>query len=594
MEFSVSPYGSIIVLSDFLTPYIAEGDKEPSWDGFVYIYTSKSKKKSDLKGRVAVQVKGKEVSDLSAKDITFPISVVDMNNYLYDGGVVYYVVYVNETSSKIYYITLTPVKLRKFLSEAIGKKTLNVTLTEFPSDNHKKATIMLNFFLDSKKQASFATSGMLSLEDLKNHKDVQQFSFSVSGYGLSEKDGQRAFLENEIYIYADMKGCMIPQPIDTIPENLRISVDVPCLVTIEGKTYYNGYTQIRTLDSRTIKIGDSLTITYNEKDRSAKFSYSPTPFLRKRARDLEFIINTFVMKSFQVGKIDFTIRPTSESEQQFNIEKQTELLCYLKKIIMVLDTLNIDQDINLEKLTEEELWKFRKLVVAFADKQPVPKLGKDLPAICYMSIQELKLMLTLEKCEGINTTYRIYDFFRSDVAVSYDNDKVTSQYSALDKEGYLSVSNIDYDAILPSYQSKLAENPRIFEIANNDMLTMLVAYDEGGQKNTKLLQVVKTFSEWISSEDTVVLPEEVKLLNSLQIIRRERELTIAETRQLLMIAEDSTMREDVLTGAYLLLDNQIAAELHFERMEPDIQEAFKRYPIYRFWNPTEEEIKWTS
>ena len=34
-----------IVLSDYLDQFIADNDKEPSWDGFVYIYKSKVKKR---------------------------------------------------------------------------------------------------------------------------------------------------------------------------------------------------------------------------------------------------------------------------------------------------------------------------------------------------------------------------------------------------------------------------------------------------------------------------------------------------------------------------------------------------------------------
>ena len=41
-----------IVLSDFLTPFIADNDKEPSWDGFIYIYNTIDKKKTNLKGEL--------------------------------------------------------------------------------------------------------------------------------------------------------------------------------------------------------------------------------------------------------------------------------------------------------------------------------------------------------------------------------------------------------------------------------------------------------------------------------------------------------------------------------------------------------------
>lgn len=585
---SVNAVKNSIILSDFLAPYIAEGDKEPSWDGFVYIYNYKGRKKSDLKGRVAVQVKGKAKSDLSAERITYSISCVDMHNYLYDGGCIYFVVYVKPNGdNKIYYSALTPVKLKKYLDETKGKSK-SVLLTEFPSDNDKKATIFLNFYIDSKKQVSFVTTGLYSLEEYEKNKDLLGLSFSVSGYGYSRGDGIKALLENEIYLYADIKGCTIPQPVDIVPGDLHISSTVQCSITANGKTYYHSYQRVHTLDSTTIKIGDSFSLVFYKMAAPVKFAFKSSSLLRKRAKDTEFMIDALKGKGFRIGDAIFPLNSTEEA--RIFIEKQRKSLDYYKKMILVLDTLNVDRDIDVDlgKLTIEEKRDFNTLVIAFADKKPVHNLRSDIPAVCTIGIQGVKLLLVFEKCEGTETTYRVYDFFRSTIEVYYKGEDrqslATSQYSILDKDYYMSVSNIDYDAILPSYQSKLTENPRLFEMANNDMLVMLAAYDEDGQKNKKLLQVAKDFSQWIYNEDTEILSHEIKLLNCLQIIRRERDLIIEETKQLLIIAEDSTMSEDVRTGAYLLLGNQVAAELHFERMEHEVQEAFKRYPIYRFWN----------
>lgn len=48
---SVNAVKNSIVTTDFLDQFIAENDKEPSWDGFVYMYSNKSKKKSNFKGK---------------------------------------------------------------------------------------------------------------------------------------------------------------------------------------------------------------------------------------------------------------------------------------------------------------------------------------------------------------------------------------------------------------------------------------------------------------------------------------------------------------------------------------------------------------
>ena len=76
-----------ISITDELSPFINEGDKEPSWDGNIYIYANKDKRKESIK-KVPVQVKGKQSDDFSLDTIKYPVTVVDLENYLNDGGIV--------------------------------------------------------------------------------------------------------------------------------------------------------------------------------------------------------------------------------------------------------------------------------------------------------------------------------------------------------------------------------------------------------------------------------------------------------------------------------------------------------------------------
>ena len=57
---SVNAVRDSVVTSEFLDQFIADNDKEPSWDGAVYIYGDKKKKKVHLGG--ACQFKSKELS----------------------------------------------------------------------------------------------------------------------------------------------------------------------------------------------------------------------------------------------------------------------------------------------------------------------------------------------------------------------------------------------------------------------------------------------------------------------------------------------------------------------------------------------------
>ena len=52
-----------ISVTETMSPFINEGDKEPVWDGNIYIFQDSSKKKDGIK-KVPVQVKGKKSNNL--------------------------------------------------------------------------------------------------------------------------------------------------------------------------------------------------------------------------------------------------------------------------------------------------------------------------------------------------------------------------------------------------------------------------------------------------------------------------------------------------------------------------------------------------
>jgi hypothetical protein len=149
------------------------------------------------------------------------------------------------------------------------------------------------------------------------------------------------------------------------------------------------------------------------------------------------------------------------------------------------------------------------LITAFIDNKAVRNLRKDLPVITKIKIQDIVLLLVFNETSEGSGEYNIYDFFHSNLVLMYDrlnsDDKyITSLYSILQRDDYLQISNIDYDAILPSYQILLKDNPEIFDRANMDMLNMISAYYKN--KNANLLKVAKSFAEWIFNDCKDTIP----------------------------------------------------------------------------------------
>ena len=149
-----------ISLTDVLSPFINDGDKEPSWDGNIYIYEDKKKNKRGIK-KVPVQVKGEKRRQVPPKKKPkYSVSLIDLDNWLNDGGIILFVVLIDEsgTNKMIYYSALVPVLIRHLKRIAKGKKKISVPLKEFPKDNNKKVSTLLDFYSHMQKQTSFAAA----------------------------------------------------------------------------------------------------------------------------------------------------------------------------------------------------------------------------------------------------------------------------------------------------------------------------------------------------------------------------------------------------------------------------------------------------
>lgn len=590
---SVNAVKNSIVTSEFLDQYISENDKEPSWDGAVYIYKNKHKKKENLKGRMPVQVKGTQCDDHSKEEISFSMAKSDLINYLYDGGCVLFVVYIgnNGLTNKIYYVELTPLKLRKLLEEAKEQDSKTVHLKEFPNDSNKKATIFLNCLQNCQKQASFVEGKLFSLEELVKQGVLENLVIPFSGVGI--KDPQMALVKNEVYLYAKIKGSSIPQPIKMIPEGSFTSQVLDAEITIDNKVFYTEHTVIKSSKCITYCFGNSFKMRVSDNEQTFKINYKNSTKIRVIARDLDFILSYLDKGYFKINNIEIPFDYDGANFSNFNIEEERKHLELAKNIVKVLDVLGCTDDIDIDDMDDKDWRNMDRLITAFIDKKPVGGLNKDLAPVSCMKVGKLKLALYLKEIEETDE-YEIYDFFKTDFSVSMEDEEgkslPVSPFCILNTDDFLEISNMNFDVLLPSFQ-KIEHHSETFSIANTFLLKLLAAYDksESEELKSKIIKVCDDFSDWILKATDEELDYEIKTLNRLQTIKRYRDFTIDEINTLYKLIEDSNTTEMGIVGAYLLLGQQCAAEIHFSRLTDEEQNNFKEFPIYHFWKTEEKD-----
>lgn len=560
----------------YLSPNIPTKNTEPSWDGEVILYSDAfDHKKENIVGKIRIQVKGTMDEEFPNGKIRFPVSVVDLNNYYKTGGVIYFVVHVNQDhSTKIYYETFTKVKLTSILSNCKEQKTKTIEFLPLPNDPLTVARIFFQFNIDSEKQYSYTEDNMLTFEN--NNDNISKISFTISCLGCNGNIGKALFSNEEVYLYGSTnENENIQIPFKMIPKDIIIGKTVNYRIYANGKLFYESYSIQESKHERIICIGNSLKLHINSLVESVNVKINLINTLNERIQDLDFLINVAYGKGFTINNSMFDM----DIKDKLDLLKLRKQLKFLKNIKKLFGILHISNNIDITKLTKDDVNKLGELVTAFIDKKSLTFIH-DIPEIIKYVIADMQILIFAKKYDKVENSYKLKDLFNSNLDFAYSTPKGFEQvtvYSVLKADDYNTFSNIDYCNIVDKYKKFYTKNKNLPQYANYNVLELLSAYDKSN--NTTQLEVADKLTDWIIEVD----PEgySVYLLNKFQITKRKRKLNDEENEKLYELIETPNSAEEIKLGAYILLDNSIMAKRYFEKLSESQKEEFIKYPIYK-------------
>ena len=163
---------------NLVSPQIQENDKTPDWDGELNLYENKKDIRKNYIGSLRIQVKGKEVPKFKDKE-TFPVETVFLKNARNEGFVFFVVEVMTDGKSKIFYKKMAPIEIRgELASIEQQQKTKNIQFEPLSMDKPWIEVELKAFLLDCIKQKSFASTGQVCIEDIKNIYNYQwEFTF---------------------------------------------------------------------------------------------------------------------------------------------------------------------------------------------------------------------------------------------------------------------------------------------------------------------------------------------------------------------------------------------------------------------------------
>lgn len=581
-------------MTDTLSQFIKENDKTPSWDGDVLIYKSNNTDKKDIIGKVTVQVKGEMADNINRKACSFSVDMADLVNYKNNGGTIYFVVLINKNNPskrRVFYDTLTPIKIENYIKGHKNQNSRVIKLKRLPADKDEIQTIFYNFNKDSKKQHSFSSIPPIKLRTLSSSNDIVEITSSLTIFSPNKKlpSTIQAFLNHEVYWYAKIANSPIPHPIELFSVMEVISKDGFPSIIVNGDKYDNYVIEKITKDDITIQFGESTTLVFTKNRKGARMDFKPSGLLRSRIKDLNFIISiveTGVIVFGENKKVDLG---QMVAETPFDIVLAKKELESYKRIEQFWKSLHVSADFDIGNIdSNSSLEELYLLMKSINGKHPI-HINVDGEHSGYLfrkSISNYKILFFLDAVDKEKSLYRIYNFFdyKGIFKIARGNtEHISSHYSVLSPDDYIELSNIDLSKMLQSYKDLISLGDDIFESANFDLLNLLLAYDKHNDHPIEILNTAKEIAYWLLNESAENLHVEIKILNYLQTLKRERVLTAEENRKLYEIAENENSSLLVKLGANVLLENYIVARIQFEQLSLQDQEIFRSFPIYKFW-----------
>lgn len=561
-------------------------DKVPSWDGEIRLYSSaKSFSKENLVGRIPVQAKGKWVKGFSGKKANYQVSTSDLRNYLNDGGVMFFLIQSKDCDTyRIYYAALLPFDLRKLLVESREQKTKQIRLEEFPHKYRDGMVHILSDFLSNKKRQGKLLPDVFSLQDLKS-KDIEigSLEFMVSTNSNSEDELVKELLGHPHYLYAKPAGWDIQVPVDkVIIEQIVRSDEVP--IVVQDEVLYN---QVKLIslpkDERKYQLGKNITITLDT--NKVTYNYTSNGTLNEQIRDLKFISALLNKQEIKVGS---KLLPTTGSYNLFqhssaDVEQRLTSLLSAQE---TLKQLHVKKDLDLGRLTSDEVRLLDYLVIGIQENQAVPLSMNGQAGTGKLKIGNLVLLLT-SVAQADGKGYYIKDFFATEgfkfVLEGCDPKEGidVSPYMLVTSELYKTIDNIDLNAIVPAvkkYPISDIYRDRAILLA----LELLKIFDE--EKDENVLDSVIQLLDYLQQSDDS--QDELYRVNRLQTEKRRRALT-AEEKQYLMTLKMPGISLQYQLAASILLESFQEAQIIYENMDIEERQAFDTYPIKNLWPVTE-------
>lgn len=552
---------------------IAEGDKEPIWDGHIYFYKNTKKQNIDLVERIPVQVKGKD--DYYNKNIGYSIERNNLEHYLNEGGILYFVVYLKNDIPTVTYASLTPKAIKKILLASSKKKrnikNISVSMKPLPDNEEELNILFLNFIQKRKHQKGFSHIEWRSHESLFDNSKNLDGDFEFKFIGKEYLDILEYAKSGELDVYYKPNGATIPEPlIDDISE-LKLFEEREMVVQVRGKErVYKTTFSYETKNDFTIDFhnGCSIKVQKTPDLVTLTLNYSLSNILSKRLDGLEFILEIQKNKGIMLygHKLNFNDENISKIDFDF-LNKALEANIRLKEL---LNKLKISTELDNTGWSQKDSRIVELLYDGIVNEQVVTLDRTDYNSVQVIEFTNVRVLLFLIPENEGTKNYRLYNFSDYDMVFINEDKQLFSKYETVELEQLLLIDNFNISDYLASYLSSESK------IENMDLgLLKLINYADSKHDQNALQSCLEFAQRLVDIEQS-----ENSILNLLQIKKRLNILTQKDYTYLHSLMNHKLV--EIRFAANCILDYKEQARYLFENeFSVEQQKMFIEYPIYK-------------
>lgn len=562
-----------------INPMIPLADKEPSWDGFLYLYSDDSMKKDSLIGRIPIQVKGRQGEFVES--LSYPVKTSDLRNYMREGGCIYFVVLINDKQErKIFHRMLTPVELQNILKGHEQQKSINVKMKPLDGSDDDVYHSLVDFYRDMKKQTGSPIK-TLSLKDLVDG-NYDTFRFSLSGFDASKESLESFITRKAICLYVkpmDANASDIP-----IKEGrcfLKLIQNVKQAVSVNGIVFYNSFEKTNEKNKIILGIGHCLKVAFDSQnpiEMSVNIKLEATE-LKAMVQDIRFVLAAIENKSFKIGDYQVDIPSNNESKKLCALLKGE--YARLQRVEILLERLHVIKNLDLSTMQNVDWETLKILTAGILDEK---ELTLNVKESRLYNIKVGNLMFLLLVCQQKSGKFRIFDYFTPPSALKLISPEgyEASKYAVLEVDGYVRYDNIDFSNILPSISALKAKHDCFLDYAKYEVFNMLKAcgkLDDDKEKRTILLNMSSDIIDWMIEETKDADEKQAYECYAYLVKFLKNSLTEEDIATLNGILYSDKVDDPLKASVALLLKNKSAFDVFYSKMTKDEKENFKKLPF---------------